>query len=80
VAEEEFLISSSDFDFKCGVTDCNDHNHLEHISPLLFSLQDYFSVVNDYPLIKPEYGELPLLYKSAETSRFHGLRAPPFIS
>jgi hypothetical protein len=47
--------------------------------PLLYLVPDFLinPAYNTYT--KPKQGEYLLFYTSAEVSRFHGLRAPPFI-
>ena len=47
--------------------------------PLLYLVSDFLinPAYNTYT--KPKQGEYLLFYTSAEVSRFHGLRAPPFI-
>lgn len=66
---------------KCKISSC-DHcgspNHI-HLFSILYLAADFLPYSAETASASPEYGEYALFYKSAETSRFHGLRAPPFI-
>ncbi|RNC64891.1 DUF6769 family protein [Proteiniphilum sp. X52] len=52
--------------------------HIE-LLPLLYLVTDFLVNPAYDTYTKPKQGEYILSYKSAEVSRFHGLRAPPFI-
>lgn len=47
--------------------------------PLLYLVSDFLTNPAYNTYTKPKQGEYLLFYTSAEVSRFHGLRAPPFI-
>lgn len=54
----------------------NNDNPFLYYLPVLFLVSDL--IINaEHSLSKSEYGEHLTFYKSAEVSRFHGLRAPP---
>lgn len=59
--------------------DNGDNPVINSFFPLLYLVKDFLinPAYNTYT--KPKRGEYLLFYTSAEVSRFHGLRAPPFI-
>ncbi len=63
---------------KAPIFDNDDNPAYIQFFPLFFLVSDFLinPVYNTYT--KPKQGEYLLFYTSAEVSRFHGLRAPPF--
>lgn len=79
VAESEFIAPQSDEDVKCGISSCDNHN--DHISlfPVCLLAADLLTAGEEDPALKTDHGEwYALFYKSPESGRAHGLRAPPF--
>ncbi|WP_076928454.1 DUF6769 family protein [Proteiniphilum saccharofermentans] len=80
IAETTYY-TNPDGKIKIKVTSFDNGDNPGHIQlfPLLYLVSDFLinPAYNTYT--KPKQGEYILFYKSAEVSRFHGLRAPPFI-
>lgn len=78
LANADYITPKMDNEVKCKVS-CDNPNHF-HIYPTLFFFTNLLAYnLDNYNNIKPEYGEDISFYVSAETSRFHGFRAPPSI-
>ena len=77
VIESDFVITQTD-ETRCKVSSCGHPDHV-HFFPILYIVADVLLSPAETISSKPEYGEYISFYTSAETSRFHGLRAPPFI-
>ncbi|MDR1666504.1 MAG: hypothetical protein LBS03_02255 [Bacteroidales bacterium] len=75
ITEADYIAPEIPKETKCKIS-CNDLDHT-HFFPVLFFLADLLNYSIDDFGAKPEYGEYISFYKSATTSRFHGLRAPP---
>lgn len=54
------------------------HSHADFY-PIFILVSDILSSNPDYSDLKSEPGEFIAFYKSAETGRIHGLRAPPYF-
>ena len=78
VAESEFISPQSEDDITCRISSCDNHNH-NHFSlfPVYFLAADLLNTIAENPILKIDYGEYTLFYKSAEPVKMHGLRAPP---
>jgi hypothetical protein len=64
---------------KCKVSSCDHCDNLIHIHffPILYLAADFLLYPSETVSVKS--GEYISFYKSAETSGFHSLRAPPFM-
>jgi hypothetical protein len=79
IAEAEFIVPRIENEIKCEVSSCDNPDHV-HIFPILFLVSDFLLFPSSISSIKFEYGDYVSFYTSAETSRFCGLRGPPFFS
>jgi len=77
IAEAEYLALQSGNETKCKVS-CDNPDHT-HLYPILFLVADFVLHNADKLSVKAEYREYTSFNKSAETSRFLGLRAPPIF-
>lgn len=78
VAELEYIASTSDKEVNCTVS--YDNHHHTHFYPILILVADFLIYNTDNSgILKSEWGEYLLCYKSAETSSFLNLRAPPAL-
>jgi hypothetical protein len=82
VAESDYIIPNTDLRIKCSVSSCGNCDHPDHIHffPIPLLVADALLYLSETVNTRPEYGEYISFYTSAEASRFHGLRAPPFFS
>lgn len=78
VAEHEFVLPRSGEEQKCKASPGKAHHHIG-LFPIYFIVNDFLYCFT--PEIIPKAGfKIPIsFYTSAETNRFHGLRAPPLI-
>ena len=77
VIESDYIITQTE-GTRCAVSSCGHPDHV-HLFPMLYIVADVLLSPAETISSKPEYGEYLSFYTSAEASRFHGLRAPPFI-
>ncbi|SFS72835.1 hypothetical protein SAMN05216365_1157 [Porphyromonadaceae bacterium NLAE-zl-C104] len=79
IAETTYYTNPGKIKIKAPSFDNGDNPGHIQLFPLLYLVSDFLinPAYNTYT--KPKQGEYILFYKSAEVSRFHGLRAPPFI-
>jgi hypothetical protein len=84
---EQSCIAESDYIFnidsrtKYKISSCDDCGNPDHIHffPILYLVADFLLYPAETITPQPEYGEYVSFYTSAEASRLHGLRAPPYI-